>query len=68
MTSGRKLTHAEASEIIRLARQVTEDGRWRWPYSQIAARLGFDRKTIYQVIRQAAVREESPGGSRRACV
>lgn len=64
MTSGRKLTDDEASEIIQLARQVTEDGRWRWRYSQIAARLGFNRKTVYEVIRQAAVREDSAAEDR----
>ena len=56
MTSGRKLTEQQADAILRLAGQMTEEGRWRWTYSQIADQLDLHRHTVYSVIRRSAVR------------
>ena len=55
MTSGRKLTDELVSEILRLAGERDEGGRYRRSYVSIAETLDLHPRTVSRQIRLAAV-------------
>lgn len=56
MTSGIKLTAAQAAAILRLASERDSDGNWLLTYEEIAERLDLNERTVRRWIREAAVR------------
>jgi len=56
MTSGRKLTSAEAAEILRLVGLAHQDGGRLLTLREVAELAGVHRCTIYRVMRRATIR------------
>jgi hypothetical protein len=56
MGSGTRITQEQVDAILRLAGEKNADDDWALTYEQIAERVSVHPRTIYRVVRQAAVR------------